>query len=156
MTGSSIIAENQTAWTGLHTRTPANDQMPAVLIVEDDEDSRQMLKILLEIWKYRVLEAKDGLEAVSVAESARPDLILMDVKLPKFDGFETTRRLRQSEIIDGVPIIFLSGCAEEIYRRAADAVGGNEYLVKPLDFQLLEITLNKYISRPQTNFRENP
>ena len=60
----------------------------------------------------------------------------MDAKLPYSDGFETTRRIRESEHISRVPIVFLSGCAEEVYRRAAGAVGADEYLVKPLDFAI--------------------
>lgn len=119
--------------------------MPIILIVEDDEDSRLMLRLLLEMWRYGVIEAKDGVEAVSLAEKQQPDLILMDVKLPLLDGFATTRRIRASTAIDGVPIVFLSGCAEDEYRRAAFAAGGNEYLIKPLDFEQLEGTLGKYI-----------
>lgn len=118
---------------------------PKILIVDDDEDSRQMLNFLLETWSYRVVEAKDGIEAVSLAERERPDLILMDVKLPRLDGFDVTRRIRQSEQTNGVPIVFLSGCAEPHYRSAAAEVGGNEFLVKPLDFDKLQSTLGKYI-----------
>ncbi len=71
----------------------------------------------------------------------------MDVKLPRLDGFDETRRIRQSEQTGGIPIVFLSGCAEASYRRAAIEVGGNDYLVKPLDFDKLQNTLGKYIDR---------
>lgn len=123
---------------------------PTVLIVDDDDDSRLMLRTLLEIWKYRVVEAADGGEAISVAVDSHPDLILMDVKLPDLDGFVVTQKIRQSAKIESVPIIFLSGCAETIYRQKASAVGGSEYLVKPLNFEELEHTLGKYISHSQT------
>lgn len=122
-----------------------NEPAPIVLIVDDDDDNRSMLKILLEMWKYRVIEAKDGSEALAIAENARPDLILMDVKMPDLDGFGVTEKIRQSEKIENVPVIFISGCAEANYKQMASAVGGNEYLVKPIDFQELEITLGKYI-----------
>ncbi len=135
---------------------PVIKPIPVILIVEDDEDSRLMLKILLEMWKYRVIEAADGLEAIRVAEEIRPDLILMDAKLPHLDGFETTRRIRESESVSRIPIIFLSACAEETYRRAARTVGADDYLVKPLDFELLENTLENYVSRRQMSSRENP
>lgn len=106
-----------------------------------------MLKFLLETWSYRVIEAKDGMEAVSIAEKEYPDLILMDVKLPHFDGFDVTRRIRQSAKTGDVPIFFLSGYAEAVYRNEATAAGGNEYLVKPLNFEELENTLGGYICR---------
>ena len=119
--------------------------IPVILIVDDDEDSRLMLKLLLEMWKYRVIEAADGLDAITIAENTRPDLILMDVKLPRLDGFSVTLKLRQSSKIENVPVIFISGCAEASYKQKAIQVGGNEYLTKPLNFEELEKTLGKYI-----------
>ena len=104
-----------------------------------------MLKILLETWKYRVLEARDGIEAVKVAQEEYLDLILMDIKLPHLDGLDATRQIRESAKINNVPVVFLSGCAELAYRNAASAAGGNAYLVKPLNFEELENTLDKYI-----------
>ncbi len=123
------------------------EKFPIILIVDDDEDNRSMLKLLLEIWKYRVIEAANGLEAITIAENTRPDLILMDVKLPLLDGFSATVELRHSEKIENVPVIFLSACAEAIYKQKASDAGGNEYLTKPLDFEELEKTLGKYIHR---------
>lgn len=100
---------------------------------------------MLETWNYRVFEATDGFEAVSLAGTERPDVILMDVKLPQLDGFDAARRIRESAKTGDIPIFFLSGCAEAVYRNAASAAGGNEYLVKPLDFEELEKALNKYV-----------
>lgn len=136
---------NQKMTVNSFVRRQINNQMPVILIVEDDEDNRLMLKILLEMWNYRVLEATDGIEAIAIAEETRPDLILMDAMMPNLDGFETTRRIRESELIKDIPIVFLSGCAEAVYRRRASDVGVNEYLVKPLIFEQLEITLGKYV-----------
>lgn len=140
---------------GSYVRGRMNNLTPKILIVDDDEDSRLMLNFLLETWSYQVIEARDGIEAVRVAETERPDLILMDVKLPRLDGFDVTRRIRQSEQTGGVPIVFLSGCAEPHYRNAAIEVGGNDYLVKPLDFDKLENTLDKYIDHSRKNSTEN-
>jgi DNA-binding response OmpR family regulator len=151
-----MTSRKYTAQLNQIVHSPVDNLMPLILIVEDDEDSRQMLKFLLEMWKFRVIEAADGLEAFTIAENLRPDLILMDVKLPNSDGFEATRRIRESEHINLTPIIFLTGCAEEIYRLAAGTAGADEYLVKPLDFPLLENTLEKYVSRQPAYSRENP
>ena len=151
-----MTGEDHTKRTNSTEDLPADGRMPVILVVEDDADNREMLKILLKMWKYRVIEAADGLEAFSLSEKTPPDLILMDAKLPHSDGFETTRRIRETEHIRQMPIVFLSGCAEEIYRRAAGAVGADEYLVKPLDFTLLENTLKKYVGHEKAFFRENP
>lgn len=129
----------------------SNAHKPAILIADDNDDSRAMLRTLLEIWGYRVLEAKDGGEALRYAEIMRPDLILMDVRMPLFDGFETARRIRSSERTGTMPIIFLSGCAEQNYRNEAGDAGGNEYLVKPLDFGELERTLFMYLTESTEN-----
>lgn len=129
----------------LTARQQTTPSMPTILIVENDEDSRLMLKFLLEAWKYRVLEAENGFQAMEIAEQEHPDLILMDVKLPVQDGLTTTRQIRQSPKINGIPIVFLSGSAEVNAHQAAVAAGGNEYLVKPVNFQELERILGKYV-----------
>lgn len=151
-----VTTENLMTRTDSFDYPPVIKPIPIILIVEDDKDSRLMLEFLLEMWKFRVIEAADGFEAIRAAEEIRPDLILMDAKLPHLDGFETTRRFRESESFSRIPIVFLSACAEEIYRRAARAVGADDYLVKPLNFELLENILEKYVSRRQMSFRENP
>ena len=133
-----------------------NETLPVILIVDDHEDSRSMLKTLLEMWKYRVVEAIDGNEALIVAEQTHPDLILMDVKMGKMDGFEVTRNIRRSTTIKTVPIVFLSGCAENASKEKAFAAGGSDYLVKPLDFDELERALAKYIRHPRETVRSNP
>lgn len=129
----------------LYAQRQRGTSMPSILIVENDDDNRQMLKFLLEMWKFCVLEARDGIEALMIAEKERPDLILMDVKLPLLDGFDATRQIRESAEINRVPVVFISGCADKDARRAASAAGGNDYLVKPVNFQELEHTLRKYI-----------
>jgi len=120
---------------------------PLILLVEDDVDTRVMLRYLLDMWNYCVIEAEDGEEGVRLAESERPDLVLMDVKLPGIDGFVATRQIRQLENNRDVPIVFLSGCAEARYRAEGFAAGGNDYLVKPIDFNQLETALDKYIGK---------
>ena len=71
--------------------------MQTILVVEDYEDVRRMLKILLESEQFRVLEAATGVEALDVVKNGRPDVILMDLALPGLDGFETIRRIRKIE-----------------------------------------------------------
>ncbi|MBV8855614.1 MAG: response regulator [Acidobacteria bacterium] len=116
-----------------------------VLVAEDHEDTRALLRMLLERRGYAVVEAGDGLEAVAAAERERPDLILMDGGLPLLDGVAATRRLRGLPALSGVPIIFLSGHAEPQAQAAALAAGCDEYLVKPLDFARLDTLLNRHL-----------
>lgn len=116
-----------------------------VLVVEDHEDTRDLLRMVLERRGLAVVEAGDGVEAVNLAERERPDLILMDGGLPLLDGLATTRRLRGLASLTGVPIVFLSGHAAPHDQRAARAAGCDEYVVKPFDLARLEGVLNRLL-----------
>jgi CheY-like chemotaxis protein len=118
---------------------------PLVLVVDDHADTRLMLKVLLGIYGYNVVEASDGMEAFGLVESVRPDLVLMDGNLPVLDGIATTRRIRELATLNSVPIVFLSGHAEPSYRIAALSAGCDEFLVKPLNFEQLKKILSKHI-----------
>lgn len=125
-------------------------RLPLVLVVDDNEDCRLMLKCLLDIWNYRSVEAIDGGEAIRRTEETKPDLILMDTRLPGIDGIEATRFIRAMPNVGRIPIIFISASAEKSFQKAAIAAGGNEYIVKPLDFDQLKNTLEKYIGENKT------
>ena len=114
-----------------------------VLVVEDDEDSRLAMRLGLEEQGYRVLEAPDGEEAVSLALSERPDVILMDLSLPVLDGLEATRRIRENPAADGVLIVAVTAHQETDYRTKALDAGCNAYVTKPIDFDWLnDLILN--------------
>ncbi|PYS73988.1 MAG: hypothetical protein DMF73_04490 [Acidobacteria bacterium] len=82
---------------------------PTILVAEDSADSREMMQLLLETKGYQVIAADDGMHAVEVALSSRPDLVLLDLELPKLDGLSVTRELRLHPTLTEVPIIILSG-----------------------------------------------
>jgi two-component system cell cycle response regulator DivK len=111
---------------------------PKVLIVEDYDDSREMLRTLLEMGNWSVTEARDGLEAVEMAVRVQPDVILMDGSLPLIDGLEATRRIRKNELLGDVLILAMNGWGTPSYHAAALAAGCNDSLVKPIDFDRLE------------------
>ena len=121
-----------------------------VLLVEDFEDSRFSLSKLLEIEGYEVLEAVDGAEAVNLALSAKPDLILMDLSLPIIDGLSATKKIREHESqsqdsVYRVPIIALSAHdLSDFHTRARDA-GCTDYVTKPIDFDTLMVVMSKYL-----------
>lgn len=117
-----------------------------ILVVEDFEDSRFMLRRLLEMAGHTVIEATDGEQAVAVALSKHPDLILMDLSLPKLDGLAATRRIRENEDFRDVPIVAVSAHDGAESRAAALAAGCNEYVTKPIDFDQLNSLLNRFLN----------
>lgn len=112
-------------------------QVKTVLIVEDYADSRFMLGRLLEMSGYRVLEAADGREAVALAESECPDVVLMDLQMPVLDGLTATSIIRRIESICRVPVIAVSAQCGEDFVAAAKLVGCDHFVTKPVDFDLL-------------------
>lgn len=114
------------------------DDPVTVLLVEDTEDNRFMMRRLLEMTGYRVVEAKNGEEAVKVARAEWPDLILMDLSLPVIDGLAATRLIRQLPRLKKTPIIAVSAHDSSDFREEALEAGCNSYITKPIDFNELE------------------
>jgi CheY-like chemotaxis protein len=123
----------------------SNNGHLTVMVVEDFEDNRFMMRRLLETSGYRVLEAINGEEAVRIAEIERPDLILMDLSLPLLDGLAATRRIREREGLLHVPIIAVSAHDTADFHAEALAAGCNDYVTKPIDFDQLESLLHRLL-----------
>ena len=117
-----------------------------VLVVEDHEDTRFMLRMILEQDGYATMEVADGLEAVEIAGRERPDLILMDGSLPGLDGLSATRRMREQEALRRIPIVALSGHAGKEFQAEAYAAGCDACITKPFDFSLLRDTLGQLLT----------
>ena len=120
---------------------------PMVMVVEDFEDNRFMMRRLLEMSGYRVLEAINGEEAVELAHRERPQLILMDLSLPQLDGLAATRRIRQHADLRDVPIVAVSAHDTADFHADALAAGCNDYVTKPIDFDQLEALLNRLLPK---------
>ena len=118
-----------------------------VMVVEDFEDNRFMMRRLLEMSGYRVVEAINGQEAVETARRELPDLILMDLSLPLLDGLAATRRIREQKELSKVPIIAVSAHDTADFHAEAIAAGCNEYVTKPIDFDQLEELLNRLVAK---------
>ncbi len=114
------------------------DEQPKVLLVEDTEDNRFMMRRLLEMAGYRVVEATNGEEAVQVARSESPRLILMDLSLPVIDGLAATRLIRKLPDFGLTPIIAVSAHDTSDFQLDALQAGCNSYITKPIDFNELE------------------
>jgi two-component system, cell cycle response regulator DivK len=104
-----------------------------VLVVEDGEDARYLMRLALERLGYLVIEAEDGMRAVEVALHGRPDIILMDLSLPVMDGFAATERIRASDGLGRIPIIAVTAHQETDFREGAKAAGFDAYVTKPID-----------------------
>jgi CheY-like chemotaxis protein len=121
-----------------HTEADGRDLTSlTVLVVEDFEDTRYLMRLELERRGFRVLEATNGAEGVAVATRERPDIILMDIGLPEVDGIEATRRIRSQEQARDLLIVALTAHHETEYRANALAAGCDAYLTKPIDFDWL-------------------
>lgn len=126
--------------------------MATILVVEDYDDVRGMLKVLLESEEFRVLEAATGSEALDVMRDQRPDVILMDLALPGFDGFETIRRIRAIDGFQNTPIIVLTAYTGPFTYENALRAGSNYFMAKPIDFDELQALLEEILAdRNQRN-----
>jgi two-component system cell cycle response regulator DivK len=111
-----------------------------VLYVEDNEFNRKIVRQLLAATTYRLLEANDGEQGVAAAQEARPDLILMDIQLPKLSGLDATRQLRQDPRTAAIPIIVVTSFALSGDDQRAIEAGATAYLAKPYSpRQMLEL-----------------
>jgi two-component system cell cycle response regulator DivK len=109
----------------------APDRAPIILLVEDTEDSRELYEQALSDSGFRVEVAADGLEAVAKAKGLKPDLIVMDLSLPRLDGWDATRRIKRHPDTKSIPVLALSGHSVEESKRKAFEAGCCGYLTKP-------------------------
>lgn len=117
---------------------------PSILVAEDNTDSRGALRALLEAYGFEVLEAKNGEEAVRLAQEARPDLVLMDIMMPEMDGLEATKRLRAIPEVESIPILALTAMAGS--KNPALDAGCDDYLTKPVDIPVFLRTIRAWLS----------
>ncbi len=125
-----------------------------VLIVDDEEDILEMLKYNLEKEGYAVKTALDGKEGVKIAKKFIPDLILLDIMMPKQDGVETCRQIRQIPTLSDTYVTFLTARSEEYSEVAAFEVGADDYITKPIKPRALVSRL-KALFRRETKKKED-
>lgn len=116
-----------------------------ILVVEDHEDNRRILRDLLTSRGYDLVEAEDGEQALTLAEDRRPDLILMDVQIPLLDGYEVTRRLKANPALRTIPIIVVTSYALSGDESKARAAGCNAYVSKPYSARQLLAKIQEYL-----------
>ena len=115
-----------------------------ILIVEDNEDSLEILGLRVTAIGYQVIKARNSKEAIAFAEAEGPDLIFMDMELPDTDGIKTTATLKQNPKTSHIPVVALTAWMCELWREKALKVGIVSYLLKPVSPQTLKQTIEKF------------
>src|SRR6201991_3408144 len=123
---------------------------PLVLVVEDYQDAREMYAAYLQFSGYRVAEASNGLEALEKTRELMPDIILMDLALPKMDGWEATRRLKADEQTKHIPIVALTGHALAGHAEGARQAGCDAFVTKPCLPDALVAEIQRMLSGPRS------
>ena len=121
------------------------DSSKKILVVEDNQDNRELVVKVLKINGYHVIEAIDGQEAIEKTRAENPNLILMDLFIPKIDGYEVTRRLKRDKDLKGIPIIALTAHAMKGDMEVALAAGCDGYIPKPIDVRELPKQIERFL-----------
>src|SRR5438552_19217451 len=116
-----------------------------ILVVEDQADNRRIVRDLLTRSGYKIVEAMTGEEGVTLAETQRPDLILMDIQLPVIDGYEAARRIKANPELHHIPIIAVTSYALSGDDVKAFAAGCNDYVAKPFSPRALLAKVREYL-----------
>jgi two-component system cell cycle response regulator DivK len=118
-----------------------------ILVVEDQEDNRQILRDLLGSAGYEMAEAENGAQALTAVKAQRPDLIVMDIQLPVLDGYEATRRIKSDPEVSGIPLILVTSYALSGDEAKARAAGCDAYVTKPYSPRQLLAKIKEYLGR---------
>jgi two-component system cell cycle response regulator DivK len=116
-----------------------------VLVIEDQEDNRRIVRDLLSANSYELLEAETGEEGLKLAALERPDLILMDIQLPGLDGYEVTRRIKANPLLKHIPIIVVTSYALSGDDKKAFDAGCNGYVTKPFSPRVLLAKIREFL-----------
>jgi two-component system, cell cycle response regulator DivK len=120
--------------------------MKRILMVEDTEDNRQIIRDLVSSVGYELIEAVDGAQGLAMAEKEKPDLILMDIQLPVMDGYEATRRIKANPALRHIPVIAVTSYALSGDEAKTKAAGCDAYVAKPFSPRLLLAKINELLA----------
>jgi len=120
-----------------------------ILVVDDESNVREIVKMRLTINGYSVITAADGLEGLNMARSEKPDLIVLDVMLPKMDGFKVCRMLKGDEQYQNIPIILFTAKVQESDRQTGEAQGADAYLTKPYKPEELIAKIKEFLKEQE-------
>ncbi len=121
--------------------------MAKILVVEDERDILELVEISLQLGGFEVAKAMDGLEAVEKALTEQPDLILLDIKLPKLSGYDVCRKLKEIPDTKNIPVVFLTARGQEHEIKAGFDAGGDGYIIKPFSPDELPRRVQEFLNR---------
>jgi len=122
-----------------------NREQKKILVVDDNQDSRELVMKILGNKNYHLLEAYDGEDALNKIIAEKPDLVLMDISMPKIDGYEVTRRLKTMDDYKDIPIIALTAHAMKGDCEKALAAGCKGYITKPINIREFNDQIEQYL-----------
>jgi two-component system cell cycle response regulator DivK len=117
-----------------------------ILYIEDNADNRLLVRRILMVEGYEVVEAEDGMTGINLAMQERPDLVLMDMNLPEVDGYELTRLLREKSEMEGIPIIAMTANVMHGDREKTLEAGCDGYIPKPIDVDALPRQIEQFLT----------
>ena len=128
---------------------PSQAGKRTILVADDFDDTRLLLKTWLEKKGFNIVEAENGNQAVSLAQQVRPDLIIMDMEMPELDGLAATRKIRSIRELDGIPVLAVSAYGAQQFRAEALEAGCSEYVSTPFEPDNLEQVINSFLMDSQ-------
>ena len=120
--------------------------MAKILVAEDERDIRELIEFALQYNGHEVLTAVDGLSAWDITVAEQPDLVLLDVRMPRMDGYEVCRRIKRSEKLRHIPVAFLSAKGQEAEVQAGLDAGAEEYILKPFSLEQLDQAIARLLN----------
>ena len=116
-----------------------------ILIVEDEPKSLKLIRDLLQASGYKTVEATDGEQGIELAKSKKPDLILMDIMMPKVDGYTACREIKMDKATKAIPVVMLTSVDYELNKELSRDMGANGYMTKPVDRQELLDVISRFL-----------
>ncbi|MEM8860083.1 MAG: response regulator [Chloroflexota bacterium] len=121
-----------------------------VLVIDDSPEHLSLLTMIMELHGYEITIVQNGVEALHLALEDPPDIILLDILLPEFDGFEVCKFFKHYDDTKDIPIIFISACEDAEFKLKAFASGGDDYLTKPFQIDEAIARINNHLAKKQT------
>ncbi len=124
--------------------------MSRILLIDDDPHCRELLRSRFKKERYELVEASDGEEGLKLADRQRPDLVILDIRIPKIDGWEVCRRIKSDPHMQVIPVLMLTGCSQDVQESYGRQCGADDYVVKPWDWTRLMAIIGRLLTHHES------